>query len=264
MKSIWFMYHDIYQKEPMPGVPRSAAMYHVSRETFAQHLSAIQVSGLRVITASEFLKSHDSNSVILTFDDGWRGAFETALPMLQEFGIKATFFITKDFVGHRGFCDRSLVSEAANAGMEIGVHGTTHRMLSGCSPEEIRWELSACKEFLESLFQQQIVSASMPGGDWNKVIASCAKEIGLKLLCTSRPGVNKPEVSLYNLRRVAIRESTSSLDIRRYCSYNARKELLRWTILQLPRATLGMKRYSLLRRRLLGEQKVRGNELFKP
>jgi peptidoglycan/xylan/chitin deacetylase (PgdA/CDA1 family) len=264
MKSIWLTYHDIYGKEPAPWLPRSAAMYHVSRDLFAQHLLAIKTSGRRVITAGEYLNDGDSDSVIVTFDDGWRGALEMAVPMLKEFGFQATFFITQDFVGRQGFCDQHLILEAAKAGMEIGVHGRTHRMLSSCSREEVIWELSTCKEFLESLLRQQIVSSSMPGGDWSEEIAACAKEVGLETLCTSRPGVNGLDASLFNLSRVSIRESTSASDIRRYCGYNVQKESLRWAILQLPRLVLGMKRYSLLRRRLLGEKQGMKGELFNP
>lgn len=172
MKSIWLMYHDVYAKGPAPGIPRSAAMYHVSKDLFAQHLFVIRASGRYVITASEFAHGCDSNSVVMTFDDGWRGAMETVIPMLQEFGFRATFFITQDFVGRKGFCDQSLILKAVNAGMEVGAHGRTHRMLSCCSREEIMWELSTCKEFLESILQRRIVSASMPGGDWNEEIAS--------------------------------------------------------------------------------------------
>jgi hypothetical protein len=104
----------------------------------------------------------------------------------------------------------------------------------------------------------------MPGGDWNEGIASCAKEAGLEMLCTSKPGINALDDPLFNLSRMAIRASTTASDIQRYCSYNIRKELLRWIILQLPRLALGMQRYTLLRRRLLGEKKGAGSELFKP
>jgi peptidoglycan/xylan/chitin deacetylase (PgdA/CDA1 family) len=263
-ESIWLMYHDIYQKDPVSSIPRSAAMYHVPKDVFTQHLIAIKASGRRVVTASESLNGSDGDTVILTFDDGWRGAFETALPLLMEFGFKATFFITQDFVGRKGFCDQGLILDAARAGMEVGVHGKTHRMLSSCSPAEIKLELSECKEYLESLLHQPVVSASMPGGDWNEIIASCAKEAGLKTLCTSKPGINNPKVSLFNLRRIAIRDNTSAADIHRYCSYNVRRELLRWSLLQLPRAALGMRQYTLLRRWLLGEQQNMNNELFKP
>lgn len=100
-------------------------MYHVPKDVFTQHLIAIKASGHRVITASESISSSDGETVILTFDDGWRGAFETAVPLLIEFGFKATFFITQDFVGRKGFCDQGLILNAARAGMEVGVHGNS-------------------------------------------------------------------------------------------------------------------------------------------
>lgn len=104
----------------------------------------------------------------------------------------------------------------------------------------------------------------MPGGDWNEIIASSAKEVGLKMLCTSKPGINNPNMSLFNLRRIAIRENTSTADIRRYCNYNVQREVLRWSLLHIPRAALGMRRYTLLRRWILGERQNMNNELFKP
>jgi hypothetical protein len=128
----------------------------------------------------------------------------------------------------------------------------------------VRREFSACKRFLESFLAQEIVSASMPGGDWNELIVSCAKEAGLRTLCASRPGINKPESSIFNLRRVAIHKTTSASDIRRYCSYNVRKELMRSAIFQILHRLLGMKKYSILRRWLLGEQINGTDELFKP
>jgi len=263
-KSIWLTYHDVYHVEPLPGVPRYAAMYHVSKHTFTQHLSTILSLGRRLMTVSDFFQYKTNDSVILTFDDGWKGAFEIALPILQKFGLKATFFITRDFVGRAGFCDHELILQAAQAGMEIGVHGTTHRMLSSCTREEMIWEFSACKAFLESLLGKQVESASMPGGDWNPKIVSCAKEAGLQSLCTSRPGINNTRVSPFNLRRVTIRDTTSDGDIQRYCRYHIQKEWLRWAALQAPCRLLGKRNYSRVRQWLLDTQKSRGDDLFTP
>ena len=258
------MYHDIYESEPLRDVSRSATIYHVQRKTLVKHLVAIKASGRRVITAGEFLNGPAEDSVVLTFVDGWRGAFYIALPLLLEFGFRATFYITRDFVGRDGFCDDHLIVKAADAGMEIGVHGTTHRMLSSCSYEELIWEMSTCKRFLESLLGQTIESSSAPGGDSDEIVVSSVKEVGLKSLCTSRPGVNKPGLSLFHLRRVAIRDTTCDRDIHRYCTYNMSKELVRWTVCQFARRTLGMRSYSLVRRRLLGDKKEGRKELFKP
>lgn len=77
------------------------------------------------------------------------------------------------------------------------------------------------------------------------------------MLCTSRPGINAIEDPLFNLSRVAIRASATASDIQRYCSYNIKKELLRWNILQFPRLALGMKRYTLLQKKAAGREKRR-------
>ena len=55
MSSLWLMYHDVYDRAPRPDVPASAAAYHVSKESFAAHLLAIEQSGHRVVTAGECL-----------------------------------------------------------------------------------------------------------------------------------------------------------------------------------------------------------------
>jgi len=167
------MYHDVFSISPAPFIPRSAAMYHISKQSFIQHLAIIKKSTLNVRGVSEILDNNDKNSISITFDDGWEGAFNIAMPILKDFGYRCTYFITKDFIGREGFIDEKGIMMASEAGMEIGVHGTTHRMLSNCSNDEIIWEFSHCKQYLESLTGQKVVSASMPGGDWNKIIASC-------------------------------------------------------------------------------------------
>ena len=264
MRSIILMYHDIFSNIPSASIPRSAAMYHISKQSFIQHLITINESNLNVLTVSELLNNKNNNTISLTFDDGWAGAFNLAMPTLKEFGYRCTYFITKDFVGREGFIDEKKIIMAAEAGMEIGVHGTTHRMLSNCSKDEIIWEFINCKEYLESLTGQKVVSGSIPGGDWNETIASCVSIAGLKIFCNSKPGINLSNTNLFNLKRIPIKENTSDSDIQRYSQYNISKELIKSALYQIPRRLLGMKRYSNFRRWLLGEKNNRMNEIFNP
>ena len=69
---------------------------------------------------------------------------------------------------------------------------------------------------------------------------------------------------MFNLKRISIREKTDINDIKRFCDFNIRKELLRDIIFQLPRQILGMKRYSIIRRWLLGEKRGDTNQVFDP
>ena len=105
----------------------------------------------------------------------------------------------------------------------------------------------------------------MPGGDWNDMIASCAEKAGLKLLCTSKLGLNVPSTNLFNLRRIPIKRNTSDSDVLRYCNYNITIEYLKSKLYQIPRRILGMKRYSNFRRWILGDVKNnKSSEIFKP
>ena len=258
------MYHDVCASSPASDIPASAAAYHVSRDRFAAQIDVIRRSGRRVVTAAEYARGMNEDSVVITFDDGWRGTFDIAVPMLRQAGWPATIFVTRDFLGRKNFADDSALREAAAAGMEIGVHGTTHRMLSSCTREERFWEFRACKEHHEAVLGRAVVSASQPGGDWNAEIVAAARASGLNSLGTSRPGCNNARTDLFELRRIAIKNSTSEADVTRFCSGRTAPEVARWAMLQLPRRLLGMKNYSRLRRILVDERKGGSVEVFKP
>ena len=55
MRSIILMYHDIYSDIPASHIPRSAAMYHISKQSFIKHLAMIKESKLRILKVSELL-----------------------------------------------------------------------------------------------------------------------------------------------------------------------------------------------------------------
>ena len=174
-------------------------------------------------------------------------------------------FVTRDFIGRKGFCDRVMLQEAALAGAEIGIHGTTHRMLSALSDEEVFSEFAQCKDFLEQMLSKSVLLASLPGGDINDRIIACALKAGLECLATSQPGINEARTAAFRLRRIAIRESTNSRAMERFCRLCTWREVSRWALLETPRLLMGMKNYSRVRRAILdfkGRGRVR--EIFRP
>ena len=70
MRSIILMYHDVFSDNPAPFIPRSSAMYHISKKSFIQHLTIIKKSPLNVLGVSEILENKEKNSIFITFDDG--------------------------------------------------------------------------------------------------------------------------------------------------------------------------------------------------
>jgi peptidoglycan/xylan/chitin deacetylase (PgdA/CDA1 family) len=248
------MYHDVYEQAPAPGMPRTAGVYHVSRDTLRRHLEAIQRCGLPVLTARESLAATNSDArdhVVITFDDGWEESLGTGVDCLLEAGLRATFFVTSDYVGAPRFADAELLREARRAGMEVGSHGYTHRRLAELSAKELDAELRNSKVFLEELLQEPVETASVPGGSWNAEVARAARRVGYVGLCTSRPGVNREGDDPFRIRRLTVRSGTSAATVERWSRFSVAGPVLRSGLRWVPHRLLGAPRYAALRRRLL-------------
>lgn len=70
---------------------------------------------------------------------------ESVLALLEEFGIKATFFI----LGSVADDDPALAPMIAGKGHEIASHGWSHRLVSTLSPDEFRNEIQRTGRLLE-------------------------------------------------------------------------------------------------------------------
>jgi peptidoglycan/xylan/chitin deacetylase (PgdA/CDA1 family) len=69
--------------------------------------------------------------ISLTFDDGWRSQYDLALPVLDKYGFKATFYIATGLLysANREFMGPSEVRHLYKLGHEIGAHTVTHPSL---------------------------------------------------------------------------------------------------------------------------------------
>ncbi len=262
-KSIFLIYHDVYDRVNQ-NIPRSAKTYHVHQGTFLEHVNAVKESGIKVTKVGDVMSNFVGESLVFTFDDGWVGLHHYVLPLFGELGWTATVFITRNFIDKPGFLTKSQLVELFKMGFELGIHGTTHRLLSACNREEVYWELATCKDFLEELTNTAAVYASIPGGDVAIHVFPVARQIGLQAVATSNPGFNLPSTDPYQLRRVSVRENTTHFDIQRYSQFSTIRETLRWFFFQIPRRLLGGRQYALLRRAILGERKGDKHEIFTP
>jgi peptidoglycan/xylan/chitin deacetylase (PgdA/CDA1 family) len=253
VRGLVLMYHDVHEgAAPAAGMPRTASLYHVSRAAFREHLRVVAARGIPVRTVGEYVAGAGGDSIVLTFDDGWEGSLSAGAECLVEAGLRATFFVTRDHCGRPGFAGASLLRDAHAAGMEVGAHGATHRLLARLSEAELRAELESSKAFLEDLLGAPVTTASVPGGDWSPLVARVAREAGYTALCTSRPGVNDGRTDPLALRRVAIRRSTTLAAVERYADFRVGGAVLRAAAFDLPRRLVGPRRYAALRARLLG------------
>ena len=89
------MYHSVIN-EPVPGEALSYS--GVGKGDFEWQIRYL-IKNYRLISLGEYIQSRHnghtvpSSSAIITFDDGYRGVYTTAYPILQRYSVPATVFV---------------------------------------------------------------------------------------------------------------------------------------------------------------------------
>ena len=129
----------------------------------------------------------------ITFDDGFTGVHEHALPVLRRLGLPATVFVvaetlipggrTVDWVEDRGapsFHAMSLdqVRDLQDQGVRIGSHSYSHHDLTTLGEVECERDLRESREVLEDLLGVPIPHLAYPRGRHNAVVRRAAAAAG--------------------------------------------------------------------------------------
>ncbi|MFJ2866497.1 polysaccharide deacetylase family protein [Kitasatospora sp. NPDC087314] len=152
----------------------------------------------RVLTAAEAKPLYELDpgrrAVALTIDDGPDPRYTpTVLALLQQHGIRATFFL----IGENAVEHPALVREIADHGHHIANHTWTHPDLRHMSEGQVRDELERTSDLLHRTTGRQPTWFRSPGGDWPAVTLKVSAELGMRPMCWSvdprdwaRPGTS--------------------------------------------------------------------------
>ncbi len=184
----------------------------ISVDLFRVLLKKIMESGVESFTIGAN-KTKMVDSICLTFDDGWASDYEIVFPMLLEHKLKATFFITSDWVGKPGHVTWSQLRDMRKAGMEIGSHTMTHPYLRTLKEKQQYNELRRSKLDIEDGIGEEIKIFSFPYGDFNSRLIVLAKKAGYEFVATSKPGFSYPTATV--IRRNALHAGYKLKDIDR-------------------------------------------------
>lgn len=145
--------------------------------------------------------------IAITFDDGYKDNLCVAAPILADYGIPFTVFITTEFVGSNSdvyLTPEELRALSALPGVTIGSHGMTHARLSGLSDDELYDELEESRLRIEDMIDKKVRMFSYPHGSFDRRIRAAAVEAGYLLGFGSRFGINSKNSDPMFLRRTEI------------------------------------------------------------
>jgi peptidoglycan/xylan/chitin deacetylase (PgdA/CDA1 family)/folate-dependent phosphoribosylglycinamide formyltransferase PurN len=206
-----------------------------SIDRFIEHM-AILKRRYRVLTLSEAVSELGAgrylgpNVVVVTFDDGYADNYEAAAPILQHFGIPATFFITAGLVGtadrfahdqrsphHFTNLSWDQVKSLVARGFEIGSHGMTHANLGRAPLSEARREVHDSQETLRRHLGALVPSFAYPFGGREDITGAVVQEIrgaGFTLIASAYGGSNIGRIDTNNIQRIGVGNASDGLALR--------------------------------------------------
>ncbi len=226
------MYHMISE-------PRAGARFNglrVNPAMFARQLRWLSQQGWRSFTVSELLAQGERlppRAYAITFDDGYADNLSQALPVLRQYGCKATLYLVVERFGrdwsvlrkaHHNegelqreakLSDTQVEALLASGCIELGSHSLTHANFLQLDTLAARHELMASKQALEERFGVPVRSFAWPFGLYRAEQVALAAEAGYRSAVTTREGVESPgSWQPLELKRVKISGKDGWLDFR--------------------------------------------------
>lgn len=217
MTSPFLLYHKI----DLPTEDVKVRGAYTPPKAFARQIETLANRGFSFATASEMAAFFRKNghfpkrTVAITFDDGWKDNLTNALPILRQFGARATIFLvtsclgaTTDLVTAEGEGPREHLSvddvkTMATEGIEFGSHTHTHQHLHKLEADEIRRELTTSKTIIEDITQKSCESFAYPAGFFNETAKTIVADSGFQIAFTTIYSANT-DLDLFALDRSEI------------------------------------------------------------
>lgn len=215
------VYHGVGAFEDFGGSPFEKK-YWVDTNKFRGHLRCLVEAGYRERLLSDLWgPSTERNvsveaSAILTFDDGLLSCYEVALPMLQDAGLRAEFFVNTATIGSPGFLNWSQIIEMKCAGMSIQSHGHEHVVLPLLSTPLLVQQLAKPKIVLEDRLGSPVDFLAVPYGFINDRVIDVAMRVGYRAVCIS--GDRPARLGSRIIRRIVVLDETSMDDFQKLMS----------------------------------------------
>jgi peptidoglycan/xylan/chitin deacetylase (PgdA/CDA1 family) len=218
----------------------------ITPDVFAQQMKFLHDEGYHSLSADElygFIRRKmplRKRPVVITFDDGWLDNDLYAVPVLEKYRFKATFFLITARVDaasqgswqqaaeipvheaaktliQRGEAGRVALSwgrvkELERSGLfRFFSHTVNHRRCAGLSSQDLFSELADSKERIETELGRGCDYLCWPYGSFSEETVKVATKIGYKGLFTTEDGFCEPGSSPDMIKRIEVTNSLESL-----------------------------------------------------
>lgn len=204
------MYH--YISTPPQGANAVRRDLSVPPERFEAHLGYLREAGYTSVSLRDLVLALTiglplpERPIVLTFDDGYRDAYEDAYPLLQEYGFTGTFFLVTSAIDQQNpnYLTWEQVAEMSAGGMAMEAHGYTHEAMEGRDRDYLIWQMLGSKEAIEARTGETVRFFCYPSGHYDEQAMQVLHELGYWAATTIEFGQEHSSESLFDLHRVRI------------------------------------------------------------
>jgi peptidoglycan/xylan/chitin deacetylase (PgdA/CDA1 family) len=200
------MYHVI-------GTPPASAPYpdlFVSRRLFAAQIAGLARAGYHAVTLDRVWAAWHGRAplpprpIVLTFDDGYRGDYGAAMPVLRRHRWPGVLNLLVANLHRRGWGLKAwMVRRLIRNGWEVDSHTLTHPDLATLSRGRLWHEVHRSRVVLRRLFHVPVRFFCYPSGAFDAAVIGAVRRAGYVGATTEIPGLARRSQA-YRLARVRV------------------------------------------------------------
>jgi hypothetical protein len=190
-----------------------------SPQVFRHGLARLHEMGYRTISLFQVVdclrqgKPFPERSLVITFDDGYQTVYEKAFPVLQDYGMTATIFLTVGEMGRvkpgerlpslegRSMLNWREIQEMKQWGIEFGAHTLTHPDLTRLPLDRVRTEICDSKAIIEDALNAPVPSFAAPYSRYDDRSLEIIRQ-HFACACSDKLSLTNLSSDLYALERV--------------------------------------------------------------
>ncbi len=205
------------------SVPRTGDWYYdTPLSDFENHIHYV-IDNFEVIPAEDILnedtrRKSETIHAVLTFDDGYNDSYANTFPIMKEYDVPVTFFISPGIIEES---TNKVVESASGVRKEIlsweqvqemsknrlvgfGSHGLLHSAMTCLTHESALKEMTETKRIIGEKTGKDVSLFSYPSGFLNQETGELLRSAGYRGAFTSEGKLNSWHASRYEIGRVAV------------------------------------------------------------
>jgi peptidoglycan/xylan/chitin deacetylase (PgdA/CDA1 family) len=200
------------------------ARYGITPDSFAAHMQALADKGYQAVdidALTAWLEGGPAlphGAMLITFDDGFRGVREHALPVLERLGWPFTVFLVSDLIGDQDVWTRASnpsgmtypllnaeeIRDMQHRGVSFHSHTRNHPSLPSLDDEQLAEQLAGSRHALATLLGHDVPYIAYPFGHVDERVEAATRAAGYRAAFSTQPGFNRRDVNPYRIRRLDV------------------------------------------------------------